>query len=57
MKLKPLRQMFLILLSPTCAKISAQNDANLFGHNAPADWDRELFKPRNDAEKHAVSIF
>jgi len=31
-------------------------DANIFSHNSPADWARELFKPCKDAEWLEISI-
>ena len=34
----------------------AQNDANIFGHNSPADWGRELIKPSKNAERLVYSI-
>jgi len=37
-------------LASTCAKILAQNDANTFSHNSPADRDKELFKPSKDVD-------
>jgi len=47
---------FLHPSSPACAKIWGQTGANIFGHTSPADWNRELFKPSKDAERHVFRL-